>query len=139
MRSADAHAATPEPRPPRILIADDNPQGAELLEAYLSDGSYELRTAADGDGECSRYGQAHGARASNNQTSYRDGEGTADIEERPCYEGDEGERDDGGHKDSAYAIRELLHRRARRLRLLDQPEDLAEAALRADGRSPVFQ
>ncbi len=33
----------------RILIADDNPQGVELLEAYLSDGDYELRTAADGE------------------------------------------------------------------------------------------
>src|SRR5437588_10665337 len=36
-------------RPPRILIADDNPQGVELLEAYLADSGYELRTAADGD------------------------------------------------------------------------------------------
>ncbi len=33
---------------PRILIADDDPQGMELLEAYLS-GAYELATAADGD------------------------------------------------------------------------------------------
>jgi CheY-like chemotaxis protein len=37
------------PRPPRVLIADDNPQGAELLEAYLGDCGYELRTAADGE------------------------------------------------------------------------------------------
>ena len=36
-------------RPPRVLIADDNVQGAELLEAYLSDTGYELRTAADGE------------------------------------------------------------------------------------------
>jgi DNA-binding response OmpR family regulator len=36
-------------RPPRILIADDNPQGVELLEAYLGDGDYEIRTAADGE------------------------------------------------------------------------------------------
>ena len=35
--------------PARILIADDNPQGVELLEAYLSDGGYEIRTAADGE------------------------------------------------------------------------------------------
>jgi two-component system alkaline phosphatase synthesis response regulator PhoP len=35
--------------PPRVLIADDNPQGAELLEAYLSDSNYELRTADDGE------------------------------------------------------------------------------------------
>ena len=34
---------------PRILIADDNPQGVELLEAYLADGDWELDTAADGE------------------------------------------------------------------------------------------
>lgn len=33
---------------PRILIADDNPQGVELLEAYLA-GDYELATAVDGE------------------------------------------------------------------------------------------
>jgi DNA-binding response OmpR family regulator len=31
------------------LIADDNVQGAELLEAYLSGPEYELRTAYDGE------------------------------------------------------------------------------------------
>lgn len=36
-------------RPSRILIADDNQQGVELLEAYLGDTTYELRTAADGE------------------------------------------------------------------------------------------
>jgi two-component system, OmpR family, alkaline phosphatase synthesis response regulator PhoP len=40
---------TAPPRPPRVLIADDNPQGAELLEAYLGDSDYELRSAADGE------------------------------------------------------------------------------------------
>jgi two-component system alkaline phosphatase synthesis response regulator PhoP len=47
-----ATAAPPEPtpeRPPRILIADDNPQAVELLEAYLADSPYEVRTAADGE------------------------------------------------------------------------------------------
>jgi two-component system, OmpR family, alkaline phosphatase synthesis response regulator PhoP len=34
---------------PRILIADDDPQGAELLEAYLSGTDYEVQIAADGD------------------------------------------------------------------------------------------
>jgi DNA-binding response OmpR family regulator len=34
---------------PRILIADDDPQGAELLEAYLAGAAYELRTSADGE------------------------------------------------------------------------------------------
>ena len=35
--------------PPRILIADDNPQGLELLEAYLAGCDYDIRTAADGE------------------------------------------------------------------------------------------
>src|SRR5262249_819013 len=35
--------------PPRILIADDNPQGLELLEAYLAGCEYDIRTAADGE------------------------------------------------------------------------------------------
>ena len=33
----------------KILIADDNPQGVELLEAYLADTAYEIKTAVDGD------------------------------------------------------------------------------------------
>jgi len=36
-------------RAPRVLIADDDPQGVELLEAYLSDSGYELQTASDGE------------------------------------------------------------------------------------------
>src|SRR5271165_1606821 len=36
-------------RPFRVLIADDDPQGVELLEAYLSDSDYEIQTAADGE------------------------------------------------------------------------------------------
>jgi two-component system, OmpR family, alkaline phosphatase synthesis response regulator PhoP len=38
-----------EARPPRVLIADDDPQNAELLEAYLGDCGYELRIAHDGE------------------------------------------------------------------------------------------
>src|SRR5262245_47496013 len=34
---------------PRVLIAEDNPQGLELLEAYLSDSDYKVETATDGD------------------------------------------------------------------------------------------
>jgi two-component system, OmpR family, alkaline phosphatase synthesis response regulator PhoP len=41
--------AAQTPRPPRVLIADDNAQGVELLEAYLSGTDYEVQTAADGD------------------------------------------------------------------------------------------
>lgn len=39
----------PENRLPRILIVDDNVQNAELVEAHLSAGNYELRTAYDGE------------------------------------------------------------------------------------------
>ena len=34
--------------PSRILIADDNQQNCELLEAYLSDDDYEITVARDG-------------------------------------------------------------------------------------------
>ena len=40
---------TGERAKPRILIADDNPEGVELLEAYLDKADYEIRTAADGE------------------------------------------------------------------------------------------
>jgi DNA-binding response OmpR family regulator len=35
--------------PPKILIADDNLQNVELLEAYLGDFECEIRTAFDGE------------------------------------------------------------------------------------------
>ncbi|HTU93229.1 MAG TPA: response regulator [Gemmataceae bacterium] len=38
-----------QPKPARILIADDDPLGVELLEAYLSEIDCELRTASDGE------------------------------------------------------------------------------------------
>jgi CheY-like chemotaxis protein len=38
-----------KPAIPRVLIADDNPQGVELLEAYLAGCAYETETAADGE------------------------------------------------------------------------------------------
>jgi two-component system, OmpR family, alkaline phosphatase synthesis response regulator PhoP len=34
---------------PKILIADDNPQNVELLEAYLAEVDCEIQTAADGE------------------------------------------------------------------------------------------
>ena len=37
-----------ETRKGRILIADDNPVNQELLEAYLTDGDYEIEFASDG-------------------------------------------------------------------------------------------
>ena len=36
-------------RPARILIAEDNPEGAELLEAYLDGADYDIEIARDGD------------------------------------------------------------------------------------------
>jgi two-component system, OmpR family, alkaline phosphatase synthesis response regulator PhoP len=33
----------------KILIAEDNPEGAELLEAYLDGADYDLETAIDGE------------------------------------------------------------------------------------------
>lgn len=51
---------SPQPaQTPRILIADDNPQGVELLEAYLSGDAYDLRTAADGEETLSQVRQWH--------------------------------------------------------------------------------
>jgi two-component system, OmpR family, alkaline phosphatase synthesis response regulator PhoP len=44
-----AEASMPPSPVPRVLIADDDPQGVELLEAYLSDSGYEIRTATDGE------------------------------------------------------------------------------------------
>ena len=40
---------SPNATPPRVLIADDDPLGAELLEAYLGGSDYELRTVGDGE------------------------------------------------------------------------------------------
>jgi len=33
----------------KILIAEDNPEGAELLEAYLDGADYDIELATDGD------------------------------------------------------------------------------------------
>ena len=41
--------SSPPSRPFRVLIADDDPQGVELLEAYLGATDYEVQTAADGE------------------------------------------------------------------------------------------
>jgi PleD family two-component response regulator len=49
MVSSQSAPLATETHPPRVLIADDNPQGAELLEAYLSSTDYELRIASDGE------------------------------------------------------------------------------------------
>ena len=46
----DRSAVLDSPKgPPKILIADDNPQNVELLEAYLADVECEIDTAVDGE------------------------------------------------------------------------------------------
>src|SRR5215470_15224730 len=64
--SPDPAAPQPAPgqdpangRPPRVLIADDNAQGVELLEAYLADADYEIETAADGEETLRKVAQWH--------------------------------------------------------------------------------
>jgi two-component system alkaline phosphatase synthesis response regulator PhoP len=47
------------PSPPRILIADDNTQGVELLEAYLGATYYAVETAADGEDTLSKVQAFH--------------------------------------------------------------------------------
>jgi PleD family two-component response regulator len=44
-----SYSKTTDAERPRILIADDNAQGVELLEAYLSGSDYDTRTASDGE------------------------------------------------------------------------------------------
>lgn len=41
--------ASPPTTAARVLIAEDDPQGLELLEAYLGDSGYEVQTATDGE------------------------------------------------------------------------------------------
>jgi CheY-like chemotaxis protein len=48
-----------ESRAARILLADDNPEGLELLEAYLSGTDYEVQTAADGEETLRKVGAWH--------------------------------------------------------------------------------
>jgi CheY-like chemotaxis protein len=47
------------PTTPRVLIADDNPQGVELLEAYLSNSDCEIETASDGEETLRKVKQWH--------------------------------------------------------------------------------
>jgi DNA-binding response OmpR family regulator len=52
MDTAQKPASSPPAEPvrtPRVLIADDDPKGAELLEAYLSTSDCDLRIASDGE------------------------------------------------------------------------------------------
>lgn len=44
-----AERTDPTSRPARVLIAEDNPQGAELIEAFLADSGWETQTVADGE------------------------------------------------------------------------------------------
>jgi DNA-binding response OmpR family regulator len=48
-RTGGGRTLNHSPGAPKILIADDNLQNVELLEAYLSDFDCEIRTAHDGE------------------------------------------------------------------------------------------
>jgi DNA-binding response OmpR family regulator len=48
-RIADEDLTVSATTPARILITEDNPQGAELLEAFLAETSYETRVADNGE------------------------------------------------------------------------------------------
>ena len=45
--------------PSRLLIADDNQQNCELLEAYLSDEDYEITFASDGQETLDKVAESH--------------------------------------------------------------------------------
>ncbi|MBL8794942.1 MAG: response regulator [Planctomycetia bacterium] len=49
MRPAESAQPSTPARPLRVLIAEDDPQGAELLEAYLGETPYDVQRAADGE------------------------------------------------------------------------------------------
>jgi len=49
MSRTPAQEATVVSTPARILITEDNPQGAELLEAFLSETPHETKVAANGE------------------------------------------------------------------------------------------
>jgi CheY-like chemotaxis protein len=51
-------SADPAARP-RVLIADDNAQGVELLEAYLGDCEYDIQTAPDGEATLQQVARWH--------------------------------------------------------------------------------
>jgi DNA-binding response OmpR family regulator len=47
--AGEATAMSVQPPPARILITEDNPQGAELLEAFLAETPHETRVVANGE------------------------------------------------------------------------------------------
>jgi DNA-binding response OmpR family regulator len=49
MSRTPAEEATDVSTPARILITEDNPQGAELLEAFLAETPHETKVAANGE------------------------------------------------------------------------------------------
>ena len=50
---------TASPTASRILIADDNQQNCELLEAYLSNEGFEIKIVFDGQETLARIAECH--------------------------------------------------------------------------------
>lgn len=126
------------------FVEEDGVDASEALDAFSAlEENAELGGAADGDGESRRDGESHGAGAGNDEDGDGDGEGAAGASrgtgEGPDDEGEGSNREDDGHKDGADAVGELLHGSFRGLRLLHEPQHLAEDAVGADGSGPVFE
>ena len=114
----------------------------EALEDFATfDEQTRLRSAADGDGDGCRYGQAHRAGARDDEDRDGDGEraGEAFVMaagvfcDGPDGEGEGGEYEDGGDEDGAGAVGEALHGGSAGLGLREQALHLGERGGYADG------
>ena len=121
------------------LVQQDNIHMGQSLQRFAAfEQDAELRTAPDGDGQGGRYRETHRAGAGNHEHRDGDGKSAADIEERPDHEGGNRERDDCRDKNGADTVSQLLHGGARGLGLLDESQNLSQAAFCADGGGAVF-
>ncbi len=121
------------------LVQQDGIDVRQPLQCFAAfEQDAKLRAASDGDGQGGRHRETHRAGAGNHEHCDGNGESAADIEERPDHEGGNRERDDCRDKDGADTVSQLLHGGARGLRLLDQPQDLSQAAFCADGSGAIF-
>ena len=121
------------------LVEDD---GAHVTGAFervaTTDEDAGLGRAAGADHDRRRRGQAHGARAGDDE--HGDGrdeperEARFRTEDQPGDEGDGGQDQDDGHEDRADAVGQRLDGRLRALRLLDHAHDLRQDGVASDPR-----
>ena len=48
-----------ENKPARVLVAEDNPEGLELLEAYLAETDYHVQSVTDGEATLRKVRESH--------------------------------------------------------------------------------